>query len=128
MVSDDPAATRSRRHASFVVLLLFARNPFAAPLVLASHPRARAVPPRRRAATVCRGKSGGPPAIKSRFFEPLSTPGNLTAALESAPRDSISVVKYQAPWCRTCRATAPLLESTSLITRGTRMRHDWTTL
>ena len=53
----------------------------------------------------------GPPPIPSRRFSPLSSPDNFTATLKSARRDQITVVKFQAPWCRTCRAMAPKLDS-----------------
>ena len=59
----------------------------------------------------CKRKpSGGPPSITSRYFTPLSTPAEFNEAIATASSDCISVVKYQAPWCRTCRATSPLLD------------------
>ena len=52
----------------------------------------------------------GVPPIKSRYFAPLGSPQNYTQMLERAPAQSVSVVKFQAPFCRTCRATSPLLD------------------
>ena len=42
-------------------------------------------------------------AIPKRF-RPLPSPAALGAILDDASVDGISVVKYTAPWCRTCRA------------------------
>ena len=55
-------------------------------------------------------KPKGLPPIASRHFTPLDSPANITALLTSAGEDTVSVVKYQAPWCRTCRALAPRLD------------------
>ena len=55
-------------------------------------------------------KGSSIPPISSAFFEPLGSPANYSALIESAPADSISVVKFQAPYCRTCRASSPLLD------------------
>ena len=55
----------------------------------------------------------GPPPIVSRQFTDLETPANLTAVLADAVEGEISVIKFQAPWCRTCRAMAPLLDRTA---------------
>ena len=52
----------------------------------------------------------GLPPIPSKHFVSLTSPGNLTEALAGAASDMVTVVKYQAPWCRTCRAMAPLLD------------------
>lgn len=50
------------------------------------------------------------PAITSRVFQPLGSPANYTATLEAAPADAVSVIKWQASYCRTCRKTSPLLD------------------
>ena len=52
----------------------------------------------------------GPPPIKSAIFVPLGSPQNYTELLENAEDNSVSVIKFQAPYCRTCRATSPLLD------------------
>ena len=52
----------------------------------------------------------GPPPIASRYFESLLTPAQFEELLEKAPSDAISIIKFQATYCRTCRATAPLLD------------------
>ena len=53
----------------------------------------------------------GPPPIKSRYFVPLGSPANYTELIAAADgTDAISVIKFQAPFCRTCRATSPLLD------------------
>ena len=65
--------------------------------------------PRTAPAVVCKVGTG-PPPIKSRFFQPLGSPANYTALIEGAAPDEISVIKFQAPYCRTCRATSPLLD------------------
>ena len=49
----------------------------------------------------------GPPPIPSRQFEALSSPDNFGDTIQKARRNQITVVKFQAPWCRTCRAMAP---------------------
>ena len=36
--------------------------------------------------------------------------------IERAPRDSVSVIKVQAPYCRSCRATSPLLDRVEAVT------------
>jgi thiol-disulfide isomerase/thioredoxin len=51
-----------------------------------------------------------PPPIASRYFSPLGSPANYTQLIESAPSDTVSVIKFQAPYCRTCRKTSPLLD------------------
>ena len=53
----------------------------------------------------------GPPPIPSRQFEALSSPDNFGDTIQKARRNQITVVKFQAPWCRTCRAMAPKLDS-----------------
>jgi len=55
-------------------------------------------------------KKNGPPPISSKLFISLTSPSNLTAVLEAVADDEVTVVKYQAPWCRTCRAMAPVLD------------------
>ena len=52
----------------------------------------------------------GPPPIVSRYFESLLTPAQFEELLEKAPSDAVSIIKFQATYCRTCRATAPLLD------------------
>ena len=52
----------------------------------------------------------GPPPIQSQFFRPLGSPANFTALIDGAAPDSVSVIKFQAPYCRTCRASSPLLD------------------
>ena len=52
----------------------------------------------------------GPPPIASRYFESLLTPAQFEELLEKAPSDAVSIIKFQATYCRTCRATAPLLD------------------
>ena len=69
----------------------------------------RPTPTLRRCAPIAGVK--GPPPIPSRRFSPLSSLDNFTATLKSARRNQITVVKFQAPWCRTCRAMAPKLDS-----------------
>lgn len=60
----------------------------------------------RNTATLARG----PPPIKSQVFSALGSPANYTRLIESADPDSVTVIKFQAPHCRTCRATSPLLD------------------
>jgi len=60
----------------------------------------------RRASTVAMGLKG-PPPIPSKQFASLGSPANLTAVLDAAAENEVTVVKYQAQWCRTCRAMAP---------------------
>ena len=55
----------------------------------------------------------GPPPIASRYFSPLDTPADFNSLISSVPNNSVSVIKFQAPWCRTCRASAPLLDRTA---------------
>ena len=74
--------------------------------VVAVHPPAHRLPQR---AAIAMGLKG-PPPIPSKHFVSLTSPGNLTEALAGAASDVVTVVKYQAPWCRTCRAMAPLLD------------------
>lgn len=52
----------------------------------------------------------GPPPIASRRFSALPSPSNFTELIRRARVDQVTVVKYQAPWCRTCRAMAPRLD------------------
>ena len=52
----------------------------------------------------------GLPPIPSECFVPLGSPANFTSLIESAAPDSVSVIKFQAPYCRTCHATSPLLD------------------
>ena len=52
----------------------------------------------------------GPPPIASKFFEPLESPANYTHLIDTSAADVVSVIKFQAPFCRTCRATSPLLD------------------
>ena len=51
-------------------------------------------------------------SAKSPHFMPLGSPANFTALLvaKEAAGDQITVIKYQAPWCRTCRAMGPRLD------------------
>jgi thiol-disulfide isomerase/thioredoxin len=62
-----------------------------------------------RSAVSARAK-GGPPPIPSDCFVPLGSPVNYTALTEHADEDTVSVFKFQAPYCRTCRASSPLLD------------------
>ena len=55
-------------------------------------------------------KVSGPPPIRSREFKVLATPAEYEELLAGAAAEEVSVIKFQAPWCRTCRATAPLLD------------------
>ena len=68
--------------------------------------------PARASTPLClaKKKSSGPPPIDSRYFVPLATPADYAALLADAEPRAVSVVKFQASWCRTCRATAPLLD------------------
>ena len=52
----------------------------------------------------------GPPPIKSAIFVPLGSPQNYTELVENAAKDTVSVIKFQAPYCRTCRGVSPLLD------------------
>lgn len=52
----------------------------------------------------------GPPPIASKFFVPLESPKNYTDIVEGSAADTVSIIKFQAPFCRTCRATSPLLD------------------
>lgn len=63
-----------------------------------------------RCAPVDCKQGSGPPPIQSQFFRPLGSPANFTALLDDAAPDSVSVIKFQAPYCRTCRASSPLLD------------------
>ena len=55
-------------------------------------------------------KVSGPPPIRSREFKVLASPAEYEELLAGAAAEEVSVIKFQAPWCRTCRATAPLLD------------------
>ena len=77
----------------------------APPLDRAASPKMRCPPP-----TMMAKVKPGPPPIVSRHFNVLATPADHATLLERAAPDEISVIKYQAPWCRTCRQTAPLLD------------------
>ena len=50
------------------------------------------------------------PPIKSDVFVPLGSPSNYSALLDNAAPDTVSVIKFQAGYCRTCRASSPLLD------------------
>jgi thiol-disulfide isomerase/thioredoxin len=50
------------------------------------------------------------PPIASQVFVPLSTPANYSEVLASVGPDVVSVIKFQAPYCRSCRQTSPLLD------------------
>lgn len=50
------------------------------------------------------------PPIHSLVFAKLGSPANYTTTLAEAEDDQVSVIKWQAPYCRTCRATSPLLD------------------
>ena len=65
---------------------------------------------RRGQATVMMAKVKGPPPIPSRQFKALASPDEYESLLEKASPNDISIIKFQAPWCRTCRAAAPLLD------------------
>ena len=46
----------------------------------------------------------------TRTLIPLGTPANYTAMLANASENSYSVIKWQAPYCRSCKAHSPLLD------------------
>ena len=49
-------------------------------------------------------------------FMQLGTPANYSSLVENAAADSISVIRWQAPYCRACREQSPQL---------TRIREQW---
>ena len=44
-------------------------------------------------------------------YTPLATPDDYAELLATASDDSISVVRFAAPWCRTCLAARPKLDA-----------------
>lgn len=44
-------------------------------------------------------------------FYPLESPANYSELLENAPIQAISVIKYQAPFCRACREPSELCQT-----------------
>ena len=53
-------------------------------------------------------------------FTPLESPAAYEALISEAGNDSISVIKYVAPWCRTCRAAGPKLDAAARRWPGAR--------
>ncbi|KAL1511643.1 hypothetical protein AB1Y20_004935 [Prymnesium parvum] len=51
------------------------------------------------------------PPIPSRYFSPLSSPSHFHSIISAANPLQVSVVKFHAPHCRTCRAIAPKLDA-----------------
>lgn len=49
-------------------------------------------------------------AVQSLAFAPLGTPANYTEVLSSTPSDAYSVIKWQAPYCRSCKEPSPTLD------------------
>ena len=73
-------------------------------------PQLRATQPAAAKRYRCASIVGKIAPIVSQYFTPLGTPANYTELVTTANNDSIYVVKFQAPFCRTCRATSPLLD------------------
>ena len=92
------------------MLLAIAATESTAALVALPPPPRRGRTELRVPAVVAGATRKGPPPIPSRHFTPLSSPSNFTTLLEGARDDQVTVVKFQAPWCRTCRAMAPKLD------------------
>lgn len=58
-----------------------------------------------------RASRGLPPIPSKVFTSSLQNPSNYTAVIDQAQPDQITVIKFQARWCHTCRAMAPKLDS-----------------
>ena len=66
-----------------------------------------------------RPPSGGPPRTapvtasqqQRQRYTPLATPADYAATLAAASNRTVSVVRFAAPWCRTCLAARPKLDA-----------------
>ena len=88
------------------VLLLAA--PRVSALIITRPPAARA-PGSRTAAVQSSGAAGSCTAAMQMLaaplgFHPLASPAEYTELVENLGRESITVVKWEADYCRTCRA------------------------
>ena len=49
-------------------------------------------------------------AAQERYYTPLATPEEYAELLATACNDTVSVIRFTAPWCRTCMAARPKLD------------------
>ncbi len=49
--------------------------------------------------------------VVAKYFAPLETPAAYQELLSGASNQSISVIKFISPSCRTCRAAGPKLDA-----------------
>lgn len=49
-------------------------------------------------------------SVWTHVFSPLNTPANYTEMLANAAPDAYSVIKWQAPYCRSCKQPSSLMD------------------
>jgi thiol-disulfide isomerase/thioredoxin len=80
------------------------------PALVVRLPAPRAPTPRLAIASVVDNTAIASVAESAITFESISTPANYSALIAGAEPSDISVVRFQAPYCRSCKERSPLLD------------------